>query len=354
MASNSNYYDFQNAKVVIAMELKKRGWQLFGFHEDESDMMTDYYNPAYWNGIATKNGYVAVVDCSDYAVSSYSGKRDYLYRTENGKRITMDEKDRRKIEALKEMTRERGASAAEEETAKKKIVVIENKYKEETNKYEVEMIYPVFQKNPPRASWHIEKDGTIIIKGSGIGKYSDLKYSTREKARENEKLYSDDTDSFRYREAVKHNKLWKQLDSLINKMDTAAGATIGHSNNKFEYHTEKVVKFKHENEAVAVDPYELAEGATFICKAYLGYDRNPGKVYRVHKHSDNYYFAMQLDKALKKERSGKSVRGVHFGYFNGEDFAKMLEYGSIVMCEIKDKATPYTEQKVVKKAVRTA
>lgn len=82
-------------------------------------MMTDYYNPAYWNGIATKNGYVAVVDCSDYAVSSYSGKRDYLYRTENGKRITMDEKDRRKIEALKEMTRERGVSSSRRRDSQK-------------------------------------------------------------------------------------------------------------------------------------------------------------------------------------------------------------------------------------------
>ena len=136
-------------------------------------------------------------------------------------------------------------------------------------------------------------------------------------------------------------------------MDTAAGATIGHSDDKYEYHTEKVLKFKHENESVEADPYELADGATFICKSYLGYDRNPGKVYRVHKKADNFYIAMQLDKALKKERSGKSVRGVHFGFFNGEDFEKMLKYGSVVMCEIKDKVTPYTEQKVVKRAVKT-
>lgn len=31
MASNSNYYDFQNAKVVIAMELKKKRLAAFRF-----------------------------------------------------------------------------------------------------------------------------------------------------------------------------------------------------------------------------------------------------------------------------------------------------------------------------------
>ena len=55
---SSTYYDFRDAKVVIAAELKKRGWQIFGYHEDESEMMTDYYDPAYWDGIATKNGYI--------------------------------------------------------------------------------------------------------------------------------------------------------------------------------------------------------------------------------------------------------------------------------------------------------
>ena len=63
MSSNNNYYEFKDAKVAIAMELVKRGWKLYGFHEDESDWMTDYWSPAWWEGIATKDGFVVVVDC---------------------------------------------------------------------------------------------------------------------------------------------------------------------------------------------------------------------------------------------------------------------------------------------------
>ena len=43
MASSNNYYEFQDAKVLIALDLMKKGWKVFGFHEDQSDMMTDYW-----------------------------------------------------------------------------------------------------------------------------------------------------------------------------------------------------------------------------------------------------------------------------------------------------------------------
>lgn len=75
MASRGNYYDFREAKVLIAMELSKRGWEIFGFKPDESDSMTDYWSPADWDGIATKNGYVVVIDCSDYILYSWKPKR---------------------------------------------------------------------------------------------------------------------------------------------------------------------------------------------------------------------------------------------------------------------------------------
>lgn len=355
MASGNNYYAFQSAKVIIAIELQKRGWQIFGFKEDESDFMTDYWSPADWDGIATKNGYIAVVDCGEYMVESRSGKEDYRYYSSNGKKVSaMTEKDRRTIEALKEMRQDRGASEQEEETAKKKIIAIEHKYKNEQEIHKIKITYPVFQKNPPHASWHVEKDGTIIAKGSGIAKYSELRFATREKVKADIKLYASDSSSWRYEDALKLDKLFKQLDTLINKIDTAAGATIGHRNETFVYETRTVVKYKHENEAVEVDPYELADGAIFVCKSYLGYDRNPGKVYKVHGDKANGFYAIQMDKALKKERSGRTVRGVQFGYFGVKDFERLIKNGCVAMCEIHDKATPYTEQKVVKKAVKTA
>lgn len=37
---------------MIAHKLMKLdGWKVYGYHADESDNMTDYYSPAYWNGL---------------------------------------------------------------------------------------------------------------------------------------------------------------------------------------------------------------------------------------------------------------------------------------------------------------
>ena len=130
MSSRTNYYDFRDAKVLIAMELSKRGWEIFGFKPDESDSMTDYWSPADWDGIATKNGYVVVIDCSDYIVKSRSGKKDYR-RSSNTEEIELTVEIQQKIKKLKEIRQDRGASPAEEATAKEKI---ENQLKKKAEK----------------------------------------------------------------------------------------------------------------------------------------------------------------------------------------------------------------------------
>lgn len=123
MASRNNYYNFRDAKVLIAAELSKRGWEIFGFKPDESDSMTDYWSPADWDGIATKNGYVAVFDCSEYMASSYSGKVDYR-RSNNKETVEMSADIQAKIKKLEEIRQDRGASPAEEATAKEKIEML--------------------------------------------------------------------------------------------------------------------------------------------------------------------------------------------------------------------------------------
>ena len=53
-----NYYDKQEALVRIARALESNGFELHGFHEDDSDSMTDYFSPASWHGIAVKDGFI--------------------------------------------------------------------------------------------------------------------------------------------------------------------------------------------------------------------------------------------------------------------------------------------------------
>ena len=68
----------QRARVAIGLALRSRGWKLYGFHEDRSDPMTDYYAPASWDGVAEKDGCVVVVDVSkanNYVLSRSGGRQ---------------------------------------------------------------------------------------------------------------------------------------------------------------------------------------------------------------------------------------------------------------------------------------
>lgn len=165
----SNYYSKRDAKVRIANELSQRGWKIYGFKEDESDLMTDYYSPANWDGIATKNGYTLVID-NKYCC--YSEKEITKFNP-NYKAIT--EKDQQRIENLKDITVLRGATIGEEENAKSMIQKIEAKYSNEgVSRYEVIDRYPKYQKNSKGCIWHIEKDGALVDRGNKLTVFADV------------------------------------------------------------------------------------------------------------------------------------------------------------------------------------
>ncbi|WP_405169326.1 hypothetical protein [Paenibacillus sp. FSL H3-0286] len=168
MARTYNYYDFRDAKVNIAHTLMAKGWEVFGYSADKSDSMTDYYCPAHWSGIASKNGYVLLVDVS----SLHDSGRKLINRTFNS--TTKDIQN--KITKLQNMTIDKGASQQEEESAKAAI----EKLLEKQNEGWIEEVvgtYPEFKNvNPSTAKWHIEKDGVLVDKGTGIGKFSELPY----------------------------------------------------------------------------------------------------------------------------------------------------------------------------------
>ena len=69
----SNYYEYQSICARIAeILMEKEGWKVYGYKEDESDAMTDYWSPAYWGGVAEKNGYVLCVNVYGSASDSSS------------------------------------------------------------------------------------------------------------------------------------------------------------------------------------------------------------------------------------------------------------------------------------------
>ena len=47
-----DWYGRERATELLAIELKKRGWNVEGYHPTESDPMTDYYSMGFWRGKA--------------------------------------------------------------------------------------------------------------------------------------------------------------------------------------------------------------------------------------------------------------------------------------------------------------
>lgn len=174
----TNYYDKQSAKVALMHVLKENGWTIFGYTPDESDAMTDYWSPAHWDGVATKNGFVLLVD----QYSTFNSGREVKSYNYNGKTNNYD-----KIKKLEATMNDDASSENEKEVAAKKI---EKLQEVQQSSYTVEYVFPTFSHKTPKMSmWHIEKDGEILAKGNGL--ISSYDTNNRELTKQNmEKLVS--------------------------------------------------------------------------------------------------------------------------------------------------------------------
>lgn len=374
----STYYEYKDVKVMIAHKLMNMdGWKVYGYHADQSDSMTDYYCQAYWDGVAEKNGYVL-------CVGVYGASKGEEIRKYNHSDLTYDNNIIEKIQKLKAMTVERGASEQEELSAKLMIEKLQKKAEEtqeNNNKYIVTGFKPAHMAHPPKCNWHIEKDGIIIAKGNGILKYASIDsyytYSHYMKDIEDFKslskedyilkyvkdslirnYYSDEEQAKQsaeshFDEMIKSKKLMDQFEDLINRFDTTCGCLVGEGELE-TYETIKVTEYKKENKVVECDG-EIKEGQCFILKTGFTYGRRKGYVYRIHKTEYNdkvYYNAYKLDGKLKKECMGRATQSNHWSYID-EKFLKWIEKGSIAFCKIEEVSTPYEVEKVVRKTVKT-
>lgn len=376
----STYYEYRDVKVMVAHKLMKMdGWKVYGYHADESDSMTDYYDPASWGGVAEKNGYVLCVNV--YGASKGEEIRKYNY---DG--FTYDKSISEKIEKLQQMTVERGASEAEAESALKMIDRLQKKAEENAenrNKYVVVGHIPAHMENPPRMNWHIEKDGVIIAKGNGILKYAkvDNYYSyshyaeSMEAFKKNRKAYTEKhaADLFnrgfyssmeeaqKIAESHAENmekdlKLINQFEAFINKIDTTCGGLLGEGDGTI-YEKVTVTEYKTELKPVETTNGSIKEGQLFILKSNFSYGCRKGLVYRIH--ATEYdgkitYHAYKLNRKYTKECTGKASSNNYWFIGSGvhDNLTKWVEKGSIAWCELQEVKTPYTVEKVVKKTIK--
>jgi hypothetical protein len=193
----------RRARVNLALGLQAHGWTLHGFKEDRSDSMTDYYDPASWDGIAEKGGYVVVVDVKP--TNETLLKRSGGYETTN--RVPGDDCTRCQgtgkepdgwtyEEALAE-PREFNLDRTKRQTPGAVPLmphIVSPLYFGEAGREkcvrcsglghtwkleQVSVDWPEFSPNPDRALWHVEKGGRILESGIGLGPCADW---DREKA----------------------------------------------------------------------------------------------------------------------------------------------------------------------------
>lgn len=379
----STYYEYQDVKVMIAHKLMSmEGWKVYGYHADHSDSMTDYYDPARWNGVAEKNGYILCVDV--YGAAQPEEIRKYNYDSDS---FTYDHSIVEKIAKLEQMTVERGASEAEEATAKAAIKKLREKAQtaaENNNKYVVVGMIPGHMANPPRMNWHIEKDGIYIAKGNGILKYAHVdsyyryphyeedmkKFKTMNREDYKKELiqefmwkWSHETEEQATKSAESHiknmeedEKLVDQFEAFINKINALCGGMIGEGDGVV-YEKVTVTEYKKENKAVEDTTGSIKDGQCFVLKVNFNYGCYKGLVYRIHESEYNgkkSYRAYKLNGKLTKECTGNASRNNswYIGTADDENFLGWIKKGSISWCHIEEVKIPYEVEKVVKKAVK--
>ncbi len=175
-----DYYDKKESLNIICQVLAYNGWVIYGYKEDRSDFMTDYYEPASWDGIAVKNGYILVMNKShsgaiagNYVLRSYSKDANEIIKKlidKNQKLLSLAEN-----EAASEGEKTNALAMIEKNN--KKIQSYRSEYyieEDNNNPYPANLPEVTYQQNPGRATWHIEKDGKVIDKGTGYFKFCDI------------------------------------------------------------------------------------------------------------------------------------------------------------------------------------
>lgn len=223
------YGEKQSSLVVLMSALSLREWKIYGFKEDKSDPMTDYYDPASWRGIAIKNGYILVVD------NSYGGSigGSFVHKSYDAKIV-------KRINKLIALRDNHAASAGEKANAQAIIDKLDKKVVEEiiTDTGLPEVTY---QANPGNSKWHIERDGRIIAKGTGVFGFSELEYFTSKeryiyKNRDDNEAcvthYYDSNEWPEYYNGILRKrdeklKVLKKLDTLLTKWTNFSTIKIG-------------------------------------------------------------------------------------------------------------------------------
>lgn len=313
------YGDKREAKVKIMYKLVDAGWKVFGYSPDQSDSMTDYYHPASWSGVASKNGYVLLIDV--YGLSD-SGREVRKYNYNNKAYVS-----NARIEKLTAMMND----PASTENEKASCATLIEKEMEKGNvepTYTVVETYPTFMyANPKGTTWHIEKEGQIIAKGKGV-------FSTNTYDWENKELNG------AQQKEIKINAFVERIEKVLKDSDALQPVVI-----KVPVKTTKAV----EKNVTSITDADIKEGFTFAMKVAYTHGNSKGTKYSlVHKDEqyNKYHTFAKLGKTNKPSKSIDKSWSLSVERIN-----ELLSKGHIAIIEFVE-VTEYQEKTVFKKTSR--
>lgn len=219
----ADYHDKRTATVMLGHALVERGWKLWGYHEDQSDSMTDYYCPATWTGVATKGERVACIDVDHYEVKK-SGHQPQGTETDKApcERCTADPGvdpsgwtlEKARAEPLK-FTQEHIELVHGKDSRIQSLmphVISPIPFRDNcgplncvkchgtgqvvtaTREVDKGERWPKFHANPSSSSWHVETGGRIVAQGSGVFVLAREKYEDKLCAACNGGRYKEEAD----------------------------------------------------------------------------------------------------------------------------------------------------------------
>jgi len=354
------YGDKRTAKVTLYKALISKGWKCYGFKADESDSMTDYYSPAYWDGIAEKNGLVLVVD--NYS-QKYTEVKE-IYKTE----YKAQNKDiSEKIEKVKQLV-ERGATAGEKASARNMLVKLNDRLEKELEKVESSKVLvatiPGYLAHPTkRTLWHLEKDGIILAKGASLFTIYNLpdfydvttltvnksyheryrQWNTDYTTGECTKVFTPEKLIEFYTPSESGEKAIKLLNKIINEVEKHAKefevVSLGDGTKETEEKGKirgykKVVKTRVKKVMKAIELPEVADMANaeyFKLVSGFNYGCTKGSIYKLA--SSSWGQSQKLNRKLTKILTGRADRS---NTFSGdiENLNKWLLKGAIIAINI--------------------
>lgn len=312
---SDNYHAYSDVKRTMAHILMDiPGWRVVGYKADESDLMTDYWSPAYWDGIAVKNGYVLCVN----------------------KRHGSNGKDSAGI---------------------------------------------AYQANPKGSNWHIEKNGIILDKGTGLLAYRGIvdyvdptkkdsayqrgyrDYKTLNEAQYIEKnfnraRYGDDAESVKRRSEMLKREYagFAEVDALVKKFNALIKRIDDLAEGKISPQLKRVVKTVTKEKLVPKAELHgtLSPGQCILTGRYFSSGVCPGEVFtivevRPDKRASYYKGIVTMvrrTRDLKKLRTANMANTMMFRISN---FESLITKGELKWCRLNTVIEETQVEKLIKR-----